>query len=213
MSITYYDNIELSDPDLMGLAKKAYLEMRADLEKLKNENQRLRTHLKPLPGSMAALAIRDRNGYQVIFSSTLKGMPPGNSFIWNLGTNTNRARGALQHCMIKSQTDLLHRLDAHCAEPMALYAYYEKNPNAEPTSETRRAWVAAWGREGDDHRDGQGMNPCLWEDGKGPGCDDFLYWAYITAVHKDVVPTSEDRLPEPNRIEHVCILPELSRSG
>ncbi|MCJ1474779.1 hypothetical protein MMC13_003439 [Lambiella insularis] len=201
----YQPDQKLSDSDLMAMARVAWDEMSNDQKRLTQEHPEWKGKV---PGAMAILAVDNpQRGYNVIFASSMKGQPHGTSFIMLQGRLDNPARAVLIACQQfygMSVSDSGHNTGAQCAEPMALYAYYEvfKDSNQEIAKMPKgAARFAVWGR-------GKAMDPCSYTGADIYGCEELFKDKNIDFVPKSITPTDTNNLKEPIQRAEVCVFPE-----
>lgn len=195
------------------MARAAYQEMKADLDRKYPD----KSWRNLLPGAMAAFAIENSQvGYTVVFSSSIKGLG-GTSFIMLVGRPDNPAKNILIECQNSHRigepsSDKEHKTHANCAEPMALYAYYERftKPEDDITKQSKRGRFAVWG-QGSKNSDGQQMDPCTYPEGLVYGCKELIVKQKIDAIDKRVIPTDPNLLPEPTERFEVCIFPQNNK--
>lgn len=138
---------DLTDNQLVALARQAYNEMAALTDFTEISGTR--------PGAMCALVV----GHEIFFASSLTGgaSRTGTNFIYNWLTDPTEANGdpqirnSLLACQVSQvnaspgQTfNAHHRIEARCAEPMAVNQYYVAHPGVK--FQGKNARVATWGK-------------------------------------------------------------------
>ena len=205
----------------MGMAKAAYDEMSEEQERLEFEDPRWRRYL---PRVIAVLAVVDpepNKGYNIVLASSLKGSESGTSFILMNGREGNPARNSLLVCqdMYKalsrisgSSRDPRHKTDAHCAEPMALYAYYEifQDPKYELGKSKEEPRFAVWGFDTRINVN-KPLDPCSYPGDNIYGCQELFRIENVRAVSSSVTPEAPNGLKQPTKRDRVCVFPENIR--
>ncbi|MCJ1293438.1 hypothetical protein MMC34_004993 [Xylographa carneopallida] len=221
-SVNIYDkNTVFSDTELMGMARAAYQEMTEEQKKLTSADPRWR---RRVPGVMAVLAVVDpdpNKGLNVVLVSSLKGSESGTSFILADGRVTNPARTIVDICqefyevssrIAGSSNDPRHKTDSHCAEPMALYAYYEIFQDSKyelgKARETPR--FAVWGWDGRT-QDLRPLDPCSYFGAEIYGCQQLFREQNVRSISSSVTPTPPTGLKQPTVRDRVCVFPENIR--
>ncbi|MCJ1399548.1 hypothetical protein MMC11_002750 [Xylographa trunciseda] len=201
------------------MAKEAYREMIADQARLARENPGWGWPGQPIPGAMAVLAVDDPDGgLNLVFASAIKGQYGGTSFILQVGRPDNEGKNILLACQniyavkYPTQSQPSHKTNANCAEPLAIYAYYEYfvKPADKIKTKSKPGRFAVWGPS-DINAGGEPMDPCSYSYSNVFGCKELLIEQNINAVRTNVAPTDPDQLPKPAGSAEVCVFPENIR--